>query len=74
VRVNALLPGIIATNMPARLTAGAPEIMDAFKAAMPMGRLGEPNEIAEAAAWLCSDRASFVTGHGLAVDGGYLSQ
>ena len=74
VRVNALLPGIIDTAMPAELTAGMPGVIDAFKAAMPLGRLGEPEEVAEAAAWLCSDRASFVTGHGLAVDGGYLAQ
>jgi len=74
VRVNALLPGIIDTAMPAELTAGMPGVLDSFKAAMPLGRLGEPEEVAEAAAWLCSDRASFVTGHGLAVDGGYLAQ
>ncbi len=74
VRVNAVLPGIVETAMPHRLTAGQPELLDAFRGAMPIGRLAEPAEIAEAAAWLCSDRASFVTGHGLAVDGGYLSQ
>lgn len=74
IRVNALLPGIIDTRMPSELTAGAPEMMDALIAAMPIGRLGLPEEVAEAAAWLCSERASFVTGHGMAVDGGYLSQ
>lgn len=74
IRVNALLPGVIETNMPRALTAGAPEVLDALIAAMPVGRLGDPAEIAEAAAWLCSDRASLVTGHGMAVDGGYLTQ
>ena len=74
VRVNALLPGIIDTKMPSDLTAGAPEVMDVLIAAMPIGRLGKPEEVAEAAVWLCSERASFVTGHGLAVDGGYLAQ
>jgi NAD(P)-dependent dehydrogenase (short-subunit alcohol dehydrogenase family) len=48
--------------------------MDVLIAAMPIGRLGKPEEVAEAAAWLCSERASFVTGAGLAVDGGYLAQ
>jgi len=74
IRVNALLPGIVDTAMPARLTAAAPEVMDIFRAASPIGRLADADEIAEAAAWLCSGRASFVNGHGLAVDGGILSQ
>ena len=74
VRINALLPGITATSQPLNLLADSPGLLDTFKAAMPIGRLAEPAEIAEAAAWLCSDRASFVTGHGMAVDGGYLSQ
>jgi NAD(P)-dependent dehydrogenase (short-subunit alcohol dehydrogenase family) len=74
VRVNALLPGIIDTRMPEELTAAAPEVKDMLVAAMPIGRLGQPEEVAEAAVWLCSSRASFVTGHGMAVDGGYLSQ
>jgi NAD(P)-dependent dehydrogenase (short-subunit alcohol dehydrogenase family) len=38
----------------------------------PIGRMGEPEEIAEAVVWLCSDAASFVVGHAMAVDGGYL--
>jgi NAD(P)-dependent dehydrogenase (short-subunit alcohol dehydrogenase family) len=60
--------------MPVRLTASAPEIMDAFRSSSPIGRLCLPDEVAEAAIWLCSDRSSFVNGHGLAVDGGILSQ
>jgi NAD(P)-dependent dehydrogenase (short-subunit alcohol dehydrogenase family) len=40
----------------------------------PMGRLGLPDEVAAAVVWLCSDAASFVTGHALAVDGGYVAQ
>ncbi|GAB3774152.1 SDR family oxidoreductase [Nocardioides ginsengisegetis] len=74
VRVNAVLPGIIDTNQPRNLTHDIPGAMDAFKSAMPIGRLGRADEVAEAAAWLCSDRASLVTGVGVAVDGGYLAQ
>ena len=40
----------------------------------PVGRLGQPDEIAEAVVWLCSDAASFVTGHTMTVDGGYVAQ
>jgi NAD(P)-dependent dehydrogenase (short-subunit alcohol dehydrogenase family) len=74
IRVNALLPGIVDTAMPARLTESAPEVMEIFRTASPVGRLATAGEVAEAAAWLCSPRASFVNGHGLAVDGGMLSQ
>jgi A-factor type gamma-butyrolactone 1'-reductase (1S-forming) len=74
IRINAVLPGVIDTNMPARLSEGHPELMEALLGATPTGRLGRPEEIAEAVAWMCSDRASYMTGHGLAVDGGYLTQ
>jgi NAD(P)-dependent dehydrogenase (short-subunit alcohol dehydrogenase family) len=40
----------------------------------PVGRMGSPEEVAAAVVWLCSDAASFVTGHAMAVDGGYLAQ
>jgi A-factor type gamma-butyrolactone 1'-reductase (1S-forming) len=73
-RVNALLPGVVETSMPVNLTADAPEVMDIFRAGHPMGRLGTPREIADAALWLLSDTSSFVTGHGLAIDGGFLAQ
>ena len=43
-------------------------------AAEPVGRYGEPSEVAEAVVWLCSDAASFVTGHAMAVDGGWVAQ
>jgi NAD(P)-dependent dehydrogenase (short-subunit alcohol dehydrogenase family) len=72
IRVNAVLPGVIDTSMPATLMADAGGT-DAFIPAHPNGRLGQPSEIAEAVAWLLSDRASLVTGAGFAVDGGYLA-
>ena len=60
--------------MVARLTRSRPDLSEALVAAEPMGRTGKPEEIAEAAVWLCSDAASFVTGHAMSVDGGYVAQ
>jgi NAD(P)-dependent dehydrogenase (short-subunit alcohol dehydrogenase family) len=74
VRVNAVCPGIIETPMLDRLSAEMPTLREALLAMKPMGRLGTPAEVAEAVVWLCSDAASFVTGHALAVDGGYVAQ
>jgi A-factor type gamma-butyrolactone 1'-reductase (1S-forming) len=74
VRVNAVLPGVVDTAMPQQMFATAPGAIDAIAAHSPMGRLARPEEVAEAAAWLCSDRSSFVNGHGLVVDGGIVVQ
>jgi NAD(P)-dependent dehydrogenase (short-subunit alcohol dehydrogenase family) len=74
IRVNALCPGMIETSMVDRLADGAPNFRESLLALKPMGRLGAPSEAAEAAIWLASPAASFVTGHALAVDGGYVSQ
>lgn len=72
VRVNALLPGAVATPMLTdRAFPNNPGYEAFAKASCPMGRLATPSEIAEAAAWLLSDRASFVTGASLVVDGGF---
>ena len=75
IRVNAVCPGPIDTPM-LRGPGGEPSsrFIDRMVAAQPGGRLGQPGEIAEAAVWLCSDAASFVTGHALPVDGGYMAQ
>lgn len=71
IRVNAVLPGAIATPMlTERGFVANPGFADLAAQAHPLGRIGNPREVAEAAAWLLSDRASFVTGHCLAVDGG----
>jgi len=69
IRVNAVCPGVIETPMTAPLTAN-PEIRKVMDSLTPMGRMGHADEIAAAVLWLCSDQASFVTGHPLVVDGG----
>jgi A-factor type gamma-butyrolactone 1'-reductase (1S-forming) len=74
VRVNAVLPGVVDTAMPQEMFAAAPDVLEAIAATSPMGRLARPEEVAEAAAWLCSDRASYVNGHGLVIDGGIVIQ
>lgn len=74
VRVNALCPSMIDTAMVDQLTASDPAVREAILSLMPIGRLGGVNEAAAGALWLASERASFVTGHALAVDGGYAAQ
>ena len=74
IRVNAVCPGVIDTPMLDRLSLAMPNLREALLAMKPMGRLGLPEEVAAAIVWLCSDAASFVTGHALAVDGGYVAQ
>jgi NAD(P)-dependent dehydrogenase (short-subunit alcohol dehydrogenase family) len=73
IRVNAVCPGIIRTPMAERGIAGNPAVEEALANLQPIGRLGEPEEVASAAMFLLSDAASFVTGEALAVDGGYLA-
>lgn len=74
IRVNSVCPGVIDTAMVDRLLAEHPEMGAGLTAGTPMGRMGEPDEIGEAAVWLCSDKASFVTGHDMAIDGGFTAQ
>jgi NAD(P)-dependent dehydrogenase (short-subunit alcohol dehydrogenase family) len=76
IRVNAVCPGWIETPMvmdSGPQPASIPAVYDALAGLMPLGRLGKPEEVAAAVAWLCSDAASFVTGHPLLVDGGALA-
>jgi NAD(P)-dependent dehydrogenase (short-subunit alcohol dehydrogenase family) len=71
IRVNAVAPGVIDTRMTAPL-AHFPELKDAELAHTPMGRFGTPHEVATAVAFLASTAATYISGHVLAVDGGYL--
>ena len=68
VRVNAVCPGFIRTRMTVRAMVAR---ADQINAHTPLGRVGKPEEIAEMVVWLCSDRASYVTGAAYAVDGGW---
>ncbi|AEF38615.1 SDR family NAD(P)-dependent oxidoreductase [Hoyosella subflava] len=71
IRVNALLPGITLTPMMAKSFDKNPELRSWADKMQPIGRVAQPAEVAEAALWLLSDRASFVTGSSLVVDGGF---
>jgi NAD(P)-dependent dehydrogenase (short-subunit alcohol dehydrogenase family) len=74
IRVNSVCPGAIKTAMIDRLTGNKKEVEEQFAGMEPIGRLGLPEEVANAVLWLCSDEASFVTGHAMAVDGGWVAQ
>jgi NAD(P)-dependent dehydrogenase (short-subunit alcohol dehydrogenase family) len=74
IRVNAVCPGYIRTPLLEATLTSRPEMEAQIVARHPVGRLGRPEEIAEAVVWLCSDAASFVTGHTMTVDGGYVAQ
>jgi NAD(P)-dependent dehydrogenase (short-subunit alcohol dehydrogenase family) len=72
VRVNAIAPGIVDTPMTQRSIGHDERAMARAKGMHPLGRLATAEEVARAAVWLCSPAASFITGHTLPVDGGYL--
>jgi NAD(P)-dependent dehydrogenase (short-subunit alcohol dehydrogenase family) len=74
IRINALMPGVTRTPMMDRQMGDNAHLAEPqYISLHPIGRLGRPEEIAEGAVWLCSDLASFVVGHAMAVDGGYLA-
>jgi NAD(P)-dependent dehydrogenase (short-subunit alcohol dehydrogenase family) len=72
VRVNAVCPGFIETEMADRILR-VPTVHKYVLSCHPIGRLGNPTEIAEAVVWMCSDRASFMTGQTMVLDGGFLA-
>ncbi len=74
VRVNAILPGVVDTPMLRRHMAKSPVIEQGIQAAAIRGTLGRPEEVAEAAVWLCSDRASLVSGTSLILDAGAIGR
>lgn len=78
IRVNAVCPDPVQTPLVDNMLIAQPdqagEIMDSITRRLPAGRLGRPEEIAEAIVWLCSDRASFATGIAMPVDGGFVAQ
>jgi len=74
IRVNAVCPGVIQTPMIDRFTKGDRQAYAQLLQGEPVARIGKPEEIAEAVLWLCSDAASFVTGHPLVADGGWVAQ
>ena len=73
IRVNAVCPAYTDTAMVKGAIAGNPVMATIMTRAIPMGRLGRAEEVAEAVVWLCSDASSFVTGHSLALDGGLVA-
>lgn len=74
IRVNAVCPGVIKTPMIDRFTGKEKTVEKQFVDMEPIGRMGLPEEVAEAVCFLCSDAASFITGNAMAVDGGWISQ
>jgi NAD(P)-dependent dehydrogenase (short-subunit alcohol dehydrogenase family) len=74
IRINAVCPGPIRTPMMMRGLQRRPDLEERYVRSEPLKRLGEPEEIGEAVAWLCSERASYVTGLPMPVDGGFMAQ
>jgi NAD(P)-dependent dehydrogenase (short-subunit alcohol dehydrogenase family) len=74
IRINAIAPGGVETDMLMQTVGDDHRFLEIFRSMHPIGRIGRPEEIANAVVWLLSDRASFVLGHTLLVDGGIVSR
>jgi NAD(P)-dependent dehydrogenase (short-subunit alcohol dehydrogenase family) len=74
IRINSVNPAVIETSMADRLGDGIGATKEELHAMHPIGRMGVSDEVANAVLWLCSDKASFVTGTPLCIDGGYTAQ
>lgn len=74
IRINAVCPGVIQTPMITRFVHGDAQLQRTLESREPVGRFGKPEEVAEAVVWLCSEKASFVTGHPMVIDGGWVTQ
>jgi NAD(P)-dependent dehydrogenase (short-subunit alcohol dehydrogenase family) len=74
VRINAVCPGPTLTSLIHKLIDGQPEVERMLLSHIPMNRMAQPEEIAKAVLFLCSDDASYITGHPLAVDGGWVAR
>lgn len=74
IRINAVAPGTVDTDMTKRATGDNEQLMETLKSMHPIGRIADPEEIANVVVWLLSDKASFVLGHTLLVDGGVVSR
>jgi NAD(P)-dependent dehydrogenase (short-subunit alcohol dehydrogenase family) len=72
IRVNAVCPAVIETDMSAAIFKSGQQA--ALIALHPLGRFGQPEEVADAVVWLCSSKASFITGHALPIDGGFVAR
>ena len=72
--IGMMCPGSILTPMQDPVIHGDPKIEAQLGATHPIGRMGKAEEVAAAILWLCSDKASFVTGHAMMIDGGYIAQ
>ena len=74
IRVNAVCPGMVDTPLTQSFFDSSPKLAAAVQRLMPGGKLGQPTQVAEAVVWLCSDHASWVSGLGMIIDGGYVNR